>query len=450
MRRILLFWASIPIAVGIACSGSDDVSVGDDTSGDGGGDDATSRQDARGSDASADSGPTVTYGDITDAKSWSYFDLGSLYPKLDGAPSNLPSGFLGAVFDGHFVYYVPTGNKTSVVGIGSSNAYDIVRFDTTAPFDAPTSFEKSSVASRGANAAFIGGTFADGFVYFAPYQSNPFLRFDTTRPFTDGGGLESIGSAPVAAFGAAYGSHAIFYAPLTGQEMQRFDTNDGGFASFFATGVDAGAPAYQGVAFDGKYAYFAPATGGALSTDVSTIVRVDTTSDFTNAASWSTFDTHNADATSGNFAGTVFDGRYVYFVPTATNAGTPVDARFVRYDTTSAFTDKSSWSVFAPMNDASSTGYHTAGFDGRYVYYLPLVASGTSLLLRYDTTASFGDAGSWTYFALDSFRPDATGFEGMTFDGSFMYFVPRYGHVAARFSARSPAALPPGFHGSFL
>src|SRR5262249_354127 len=154
------------------CSGADDVSVGDDTSGDGGGNDGTTRGDARNSDASGEGGPAVTYNDLSDTKNWSYFDLGGLYPALDGPPSILASGFLGAVFDGRHVYYVPTGNKT--FSTETSNAYDIVRFDTTAPFDAASSFEKSSIANLGVNAAFIGGTFADGFVYFAPYQANPF------------------------------------------------------------------------------------------------------------------------------------------------------------------------------------------------------------------------------------------------------------------------------------
>ena len=355
----------------------------------------------------------------------------------------MPSGFLGAIFDGHYIYYVPNGNKTA-----GADAFDIVRFDTTAPFEATTSFEKSSTANLGANAAFVGGTFADGFVYFAPYGGVPFLRYDTSGVFGDGGGFQALGSAPTISFGAAYANQAVLYAPL-GTPVTRFDLLDAGFTTFAPGTLDAGATGYEGVAFDGKYAYFSPEGASPVTGNSSKILRVDTTADFTNAASWSVFDTHDVDPASGIFGGTVYDGRYVYFVPTRSVAAT-IDARFVRYDTTGSFSDKASWSVYAPMDDASITGYHTAGFDGRYVYYLPFVMTGTSLLLRYDTTASFGDSSSWTYFAMDTFHPGATGFEGMTFDGRYMYFVPRYGHIGARFDARNPPGLPPGFHGSFL
>ena len=450
MRRFLLLSAPIAVAIAMACGGSDNVDVGGESGGDGGGSDSGSTRDGRVGNPGDGSTTPVTWSDITDGKNWSFYDLGLLYPSLDGAPSPLPSGFLGAIFDGHYVYYVPTGNKTGGPS-GTSQAYDVVRFDTTAPFTVGSSYEKMSIAALGANAAFVGGTIGDGKIYFAPYQAIPFIHYDTSLPFADGGGLGGSGSSAGASFGAIFANHAVYYAPLTATTAQRIDALDGGIGTFSLFALDASAPAYQGVAFDGKYAYYAPAAGGSPTpTNLGEILRVDTTADFGNAASWSSFDTQQVDPATGDFAGTAFDGRYVYFVPTTTGAGMPVSSRFVRFDTTGTFNDPGAWKVFVPTNDASSTGYHTAGFDGRYIYFLPFVTTGTSLLLRYDTTMTFGDSASWTYFPMDTFRPDATGFEGMAFDGTYMYFVPRYGHVAARFNARSPAGLPPGYSGSFL
>jgi hypothetical protein len=449
MRRgWLIFGLASPLAIAFACSGGDNAPpLGGATDDGGGGDDRSTSKD--GQPPSDGKAPTpTTYNDLTDKTKWSFFDFGLLYPALDGAPFAGPSGFLGAIFDGRFIYYAPTGNKT-LQGV-SSNAFDIIRFDISKPFDDASSFTKSDVSYLGSNVAFIGGAFDGRFVDFAPYQGSPFLRYDTTGSFQDASaGWQAPANSTIANFGSAFGNGAVYYAPLSTDQFQRLDVRDSGLQSFSLAGADGGAPAYEGVSFDGKYAYFAPTGTDLADAGESGVVRVDTTKDFTSPVAWDLFDTHQVDALTGNFAGTLFDGRYVYFVPTTPNAGTPVDSRFVRFDSQGSFTDAAAWSVFAPGPSATS-GYHTAAFDGRFVYFLPFIETGSSSLLRYDSTQPFTDSASWTYFPLDTFNPNATGFEGMGFDGEYMYFVPRYGHVAARFDTKAPASIPPGFSGSFL
>ncbi len=450
MRRgWVILGLATPLVVAFACGGGDNPPPLGGTN-DGGADDRSTSKDGQQTQSDGKA-PVTTYNNPTDNSKWSFFDVGTLYPTADGAPFDGPSGFLGAIFDGKFIYYVPTGNKT--FSTATSMAYDVVRFDISKPFDVASSFTKSDISYLGADVAFVGGAFDGRFVDFAPFQGSPFLRYDTSGPFQDASaGWQAPATSAVPSFGAAFGGGGVYYAPLASDSFQRMDTHDGGIQAFSLAGVDGGASVYEGANFDGKYVYFAPTGTTAADSGAGGVVRVDTTKDFTSAVSWDLFDTHQVDANSGNFAGAVFDGRYIYFVPTTTNAGVPVAARFVRFDTQGNFADPAAWTAFAP-SASGSNGYHTAAFDGRFVYFLPFVETGTSLLLRYDTSsgvAAFTSSAAWQTFALDSFNPGATGFEGMGFDGEYMYFVPRYGHVAARFDAKTPASSPPGFTGSFL
>ncbi len=67
----------------------------------------------------------------------------------------------------------------------------------------------------------------------------------------------------------------------------------------------------------------------------------------------------------------------------------------------SGFSSASSWTAFragpAPVNALG--GYHGAGFDGQYVYFIPHYSGGYhGQVLRYDSHANFSLPGSWTAF----------------------------------------------------
>jgi len=82
------------------------------------------------------------------------------------------------------------------------------------------------------------------------------------------------------------------------------------------------------------------------------------------------------DTNQGNwsFHGGAFDGRYVYLVPTAF-------APIVRYDTTGGFGNTTSWSSFLVQDTDLSvtTGFNGAVFDGQFLYLIPS-ASGPVLI----------------------------------------------------------------------
>jgi hypothetical protein len=205
--------------------------------------------------------------------------------------------------------------------------------------------------------------------------------------------------------------------------------------------------------FDGRYVYFVPfgATGNSAH-----VVQYDTQGTFTTAGSWATFDITTVSANATGFTGGIFDGRYIYFVPHGPNGNIGLVAR---YDTQAAFTSAVSWSVFdATTVSAQATGFASGGFDGRFLYLVPFGKQGESgVILRYDTLAVFSDANSWGSFDITSLNPSAHGFSTCGFDGRYLYFAPllsllgdggvTLGHVTARFDAKSPPSVPDTYKG---
>ena len=159
------------------------------------------------------------------------------------------------------------------------------------------------------------------------------------------------------------------------------------------TAYDAGntsglnAKEFIGAVFDGRYVYFVPFDNTFSTNGI--VLRFDTTGNFITSASWSAYD---AGSTSGlkttSFIGGVFDGRYVYFVPN--NSGTPLNSAVLRFDTTGNFTTSGSWSAYDVANTSGldTKGFAGAVFDGRHIYFVPHFDSPslTGVVLRFDTT----------------------------------------------------------------
>jgi hypothetical protein len=182
-------------------------------------------------------------------------------------------------------------------------------------------------------------------------------------------------------------------------------------------------------------------------------MRYDTKSPFTTATSWTFFNTAKLEGpNTQGFAGGAFDGRYVYLCPFDSLTGV-----ITRVDVDADFVDAKSWSTFT-ANGVSprADGYWGGAFDGRYVYMVPFENTGTNLdglAIRYDTTATFSDADSWSKYDMQAqFGVAAVGFGGAVFDGEYLYYAPAFYTTIVRFHARSSPALPslPAFHGSFL
>lgn len=193
--------------------------------------------------------------------------------------------------------------------------------------------------------------------------------------------------------------------------------------STFDLSMVAGAPAggFAGSAFDGRYVYFVPSTSGAVT-------RYDTQATFTVASSWSTFDTTTLNVNALDYVGAAFDGQYVYFVPAGpTNSSGLV----VRYNTKLDFGNDAgtSWTTADTTQTVGGgfNGFASAVFDGTYVYLVPFANGGTydGAIARYNTKAAFDAGASWQGSNPPSFGFfGARGFQGGVFDGRYVYFVP--------------------------
>jgi len=310
--------------------------------------------------------------------------------QTDGLDSK---GFLGAVFDGRYVYFSPQANSTKLPN-GQRRHGIALRYDTHGDFKTPANWQAydadktDGLATRG----FYGAVFDGRYIYYVPrfdgydYHSRV-LRYDTQGAFTDG---------------------------------KSWSAYDAGIKH-----------SYQSAAFDGRYIYFVP--GGPGGENAGKILRFDTRGDFKDKASWTIYRT--ADLAPGlstvNFDGAVFDGRYVYFIPLS-------DSAPIRYDTTQPFTEARSWSAFdaKPLKMKMCVG---GIFDGRYIYYVPYAHD---VVVRFDIRGEFADAKSWSAFSAGGVPGMRKGFDGAMFDGKYVYFVPFYEENAA--------AKKQDFHGTVL
>ena len=329
----------------------------------------------------------VNFGQITRFDTTMSFSSSTSYGVFDtGANVNSKSlGFAGAVFDGRFVYFVP--NATSYG--------QITRYDTQATFNASTSYAVFNTAANvnSKSNAFWGGVFDGRYVYLIPSGTGNGLvtRYDTTLSFTSSTSYSAFQTAVAAVSSHSYG--------------------------------------FIGGGFDGRYVYFVPFTFGQIT-------RYDTTGSFLNASGYSIFDTQaNVNSNSTGFSGSVFDGRYLYFIPSGLN-----NEQITRYDTTFSFTSSLSYAVFNMGANGNTNSFNGGVFDGRYVYFSPFSNTGgvgqSGQVLRYDTLSSFAMSTSYVVFDLRAnVNSSSTGFQGALFDGRYVYFIPNQNGVLTRLNA---------------
>ena len=402
--------------------------------------------DANPSDAPStpDTSVPTTYLDITDASNWSSYDLTAA--DAFGASAK---AFGGGIFAGKYIYLSPAYGGNGVA----------FRFDTTEPFKTKsswTTYDLTTAIDPGAH--YANGVFDGTNLYFVPYDTGKMTRYDTTKSFVDDTAWStySLTSLYAGTFTGMGFDGQNLYAGGYGfpTSVVRYDTKGAGFedsgawSAYDLSTVDASANVtYPGTpAFDKRYLYFSSVNDG-------NITRFDTQSSFTATSSWEVFDGTSVAAavSTGLGIGAVFDGKYVYFPPYSNNITTA--STTLRYDTTKPFAQATSWEAFVLTKvDAAAINLHGGTFDGRYVYYPSF--NETGIIVRYDTTAAFGDATSWQAFHIGAATSNIAEYSGIVFDGEYIYLVPQNKAGAAadltivRFHAKTPASLP-AFTSSF-
>ena len=432
-----LFWLALTASV-LACGG--DLHSTADAADSGRGDDDT----ASPSDAAPDGGAPDAespYHALGDETRWSIFDTTTVNPAAQG--------FLGAAFDGRYVYLAPNVNN--------AKGYDgiVTRYDTQSPFDSPpawATFDTTTVDARARG--FAGASYDGRYLYLVPdYNVAPdgiVARYDVQAPFTASTSwstfdVATVDPAATGFLGAAFDGRFMYFSPYAETTVARFDTQASlGAAASWST-YDAGAIGVRGTEFfgavyDGRDVYFVPYATGYSGL----ITRYDAAGPFTSGASWSSYDLSALDPSAKGFRGGAYDGRYLYLVPNEYDVA-------ARFDTQGPLASAASWTMFDPTTvDPLAKGFCGAGFDGRYVYLVPFADGHGSLLTRYDTQLAFAGAAAWSTFDTTTLGAGVEGFCGAAFDGRYLYLVPAYGGVVARFDARTPPAMPKGFSGSFL
>lgn len=259
-------------------------------------------------------------GSFTAAASWQVYDV----TALDGGAR----GFTTAVFAGTHLYFLP-GN--------GGNVSTVARYDTTMPFTSNTSWTTFPLGPTFPGGNWDGGTFDGRYVYLVNYNSALAVRYDTQAPFTTASSWES----------------------------------------FQTTSKDPRARGFRGGVFDGRYVYFVPSQGQGSGAGDGLALRYDTSAPFSEASSWQTFDLLPINANLRAFAGGTFDGRFVHFVPQGTSSGL-----FVRYDTTMPFDAAGSWTTFDTTTlDPRANVFLGGVFDGRFLYAVP---SRNGVTVRFD------------------------------------------------------------------
>jgi len=360
--------------------------------------------------------------------------------------------YSGSVFDGRYVYFAPDGGSGAALRYDTKSAFATVRSWAT--------FEMTGL--NAAAKGYRGAVFDGRYVYFVPLGAAPIARYDTQGAYLDPAAwsvfaLSTINPS-VGFTGATFDGRYLYLVPAWGGVAMsfRYDTlspftSASSWSVFSIASADANVKSFAGAVFDGRHVYYVPSSNATGPQGV--IARYDTEGLFTNKASWKTIDLAGFDPKAVGFRTGAFDGRYLYLVP-GWNAPSPSwsSSTLARFDTMGTFETKDAWSFFDTTGVAlSASGFNGAAFDGRYL----ILSAGYNGVyhgnsVRYDTQAGLGETGSWSTFDTETLGTSVGSFRGTAFDGRYVYFAPKTG-IALRFDAKTggTASKSPVSGGSF-
>jgi len=343
--------------------------------------------------------------------------------------NSFATGFSGAVFDGRFIYYVPF------------NYGVVLRYDTMNLMTASSSYGAFDLTTINSSAhGFYGAVFDGQYVYYVPaydgpaFTSGTIVRYDTNQDFYTPASYsvfdtKAVSSNACGFWGAVYDGRYIYYIPTypTHATIVRYDTQlsfavSSSYSTFNARTVNANDFCFSGGVYDGRYVYYVPSTFGLQAY----VLRYDTTKSFSSAGSYANFNLAALNIPGPlTFIGAVFDSRYIYFVP----FGSGTLGYITRYDTLQTFTSASSYTTFnVSAVSSGSVGFRGGVFDGRYVYFVPNYSGSSGFnygtITRYDTTLPFNAASSYSFLDVSQINSHCIGFFCAIFDGSNVYFVP--------------------------
>jgi hypothetical protein len=403
-------------------------------------------------DSGLDAG--VTWNNLDDPAAWTKYDLGMTAPDLLGAQ--------GIVSGGRYIYVIPNYGPLATVGNEKliTRSGIALRYDTERPISDAAAWEAFDTAARGAKPGFVGGVFDGRYVYYVPYGNAHgtgihanVVRFDSRAPFTapeswqvfDLNEKLTPGQPNIGYAGGAFDGNYVYFVASTTADSRpavvvRFDPKKpfDDVASWQRVDAAAllGQPAlggFWGAAFDGARLYFLPHENTPAGEPCSSRMAVyDTRKALDDASAWLHVNLSEWSPNLCGFASGVFDGTYLYLLPYLRSTALRIDTRTEEIVPANA-------QLFQRWE--SVTG---ATFDGRFVNFhmrdgKEPVRGG--FLGRYDTRQPFKSEAAWSRVDLATIVPSAGAFCGMAYDGSGHYLAPcelDRPRVLMRFQARSP------------
>lgn len=287
-----------------------------------------------------------TASSFEDPSSWSIYDAGytnGLYTR----------GYVGAVYDGRYVYFSPHNNTHGPHG-------NVLRYDTAGSFNSPNSWSAYDAGNTGGliTKGYGSPVFDGRYVYFSPKHNaegphGNVLRYDTAGSFTspsswsahNAGGTAGLNISDCGGFGnSIFDGRFVYFGSCGGEgyflryEVSGNFSSPDSWSAFDASnsGGLTDTKGYSAAAFDGRYIYYAPY--GKYSSHHGKALRYDTAQSFLSASSWSAFDMTSMSPSAQGYQGAVFDGRYMFFIPDDNlDSGIGPHGNMVRYDTGSYF-----------------------------------------------------------------------------------------------------------------
>lgn len=208
---------------------------------------------------------------FNNAASYQTFDLGSINPNM--------KGFTGMVSDGTKIYFIPFKNNSGYHG-------NFTVYDTSGSFTSSGSYQSVDLASVNAGAiGFVGATFDGSYIYLVPNTNNSgpsglVTRYKIDSNFSSGSSYETfdlttINSGAKGFFGGAFDGRYVYYVPNNngvpdGLIVQyditaNFSSANPGYLTYATATLNAASVGFTGSITDGKYLYLVPFIGGQVT-----------------------------------------------------------------------------------------------------------------------------------------------------------------------------------------
>lgn len=245
-----------------------------------------------------------------------------------GALNSLTSNFLAGCTDGKYIYWPPGFSNNTITGPSGL----LLRYNTERPFAQTSSYQVFDVrVISSLCAGYLGAAFDGRYVYYAPYAylntvpalSGVVLRYDTSASFTSASSyqffdLTQVNASAKAIPSVLFDGRYVYWMSNTFTVWVRYDPNfsftNSLSYSFFDHALANLNMQYYSMGFDGRFIYmvpFASTLGGAGGV----IGMYDTTSPFGSSTSYQGINVSVINSVCNAFTGCCSDGTYVYFAP---------------------------------------------------------------------------------------------------------------------------------------